>query len=106
MEVLTGEDTVGKYVGGGEREVEPEAVAGRCGGCAARGLHFKRCSACRTVSYCGPECQRAAWKDHKVACRAAVAAREHARLVTKVDGSDGGLEKVGKKLHKHAEDSK
>jgi hypothetical protein len=35
-----------------------------------------------------------------------VAAREHARLVTKVDGSDGGLEKVGKKLHKHAEDSK
>lgn len=106
VEVLTGEQPVGKYVAGGEREVEPDAVAGRCGGCAARGLHFKLCSACRAVSYCGPECQRAAWKDHKAACRAAVAAREHARLVTKVDSSDGGLEKVGKKLHKHAEDNK
>ncbi|KAF7315697.1 hypothetical protein MIND_00085300 [Mycena indigotica] len=27
-----------------------------------------RCSDCRTTYYCGPECQRADWKTHKVAC--------------------------------------
>ncbi|KAJ7111962.1 hypothetical protein C8R44DRAFT_799019 [Mycena epipterygia] len=30
---------------------------------------FKRCSACKVVSYCGPECQRRAWRDHKPLCR-------------------------------------
>ncbi|KAJ7472744.1 hypothetical protein FB451DRAFT_1558909 [Mycena latifolia] len=31
---------------------------------------FKRCSGCKVVSYCGPECQRRAWRDHKPLCRA------------------------------------
>jgi hypothetical protein len=30
---------------------------------------FKRCSMCKVVSYCGPECQRRAWRDHKPLCK-------------------------------------
>ncbi|KAJ6512680.1 hypothetical protein C8R45DRAFT_325279 [Mycena sanguinolenta] len=29
---------------------------------------FQRCSSCRIVSYCGKECQRRAWRDHKPLC--------------------------------------
>ena len=29
------------------------------------------CGQCRAVWYCGPKCQRAAWTEHKCACRAA-----------------------------------
>jgi hypothetical protein len=31
---------------------------------------FRRCSGCKIVSYCGLECQRRAWRDHKPVCRA------------------------------------
>jgi len=31
----------------------------------------QRCSRCRAVSYCGKGCQKADWKVHKPACRAA-----------------------------------
>lgn len=87
-----------KYVAGRQ---EPSAAAGHCGGCAARGEHFKFCAACRAVSYCSAECQKAHWKEHKAACRAAVAAREHAKLVTG-NTAEGQLEQLAKKLHKHA----
>ncbi|KAJ7222940.1 hypothetical protein C8J57DRAFT_242315 [Mycena rebaudengoi] len=30
---------------------------------------FKRCSACGVVSYCGKECQKRAWGDHKKICK-------------------------------------
>jgi len=43
-------------------------------GCAARESHasqFKRCSACRTVSYCCREHQVEDWPSHKAACKAA-----------------------------------
>ncbi|KAJ7263939.1 hypothetical protein C8J57DRAFT_1333198 [Mycena rebaudengoi] len=33
-----------------------------------------RCSACKTVSYCSPECQRKDWKKHKLNCRTTTAA--------------------------------
>ncbi|KAJ7767160.1 hypothetical protein B0H16DRAFT_1521053 [Mycena metata] len=33
---------------------------------------FKRCSTCKVVSYCGPECQRRAWRDHKPLCKTLV----------------------------------
>jgi hypothetical protein len=88
------------------QEVTPEAAASRCSGCAARGAHFKLCSACRTVAYCNQDCQRAHWKEHKPACRAAVAAQQHARLVTNVEMSEESLERVAVKLHKHADATK
>jgi hypothetical protein len=44
----------------------------RCGGCeqcGARGGSFKRCGGCNLVQYCGKECQRAHWAEHKAACK-------------------------------------
>lgn len=32
-------------------------------------LGSSHCSACQGVWYCGVECQRANWKDHKITCR-------------------------------------
>ena len=32
------------------------------------GAVLKRCSICKEASYCGPECQNAAWKKHKKKC--------------------------------------
>ena len=43
-------------------------------GCAAKEVHvsqFKRCGACRTVSFCCREHQVADWPAHKAACKAA-----------------------------------
>jgi hypothetical protein len=47
-----------------------------CGARHATGLSvgLKQCGACRSAAYCSAEHQRAAWADHKAACRAAVAA--------------------------------
>jgi hypothetical protein len=33
-----------------------------------------KCSACRAARYCGPECQRAHWRQHKPVCKALKAA--------------------------------
>ncbi|KAJ6515471.1 hypothetical protein C8R45DRAFT_209970 [Mycena sanguinolenta] len=30
---------------------------------------FQQCSSCRIISYCGKECQRRAWSDHKPLCK-------------------------------------
>eukprot|EP00730_Choanoeca_flexa_P010236 TRINITY_DN17232_c0_g1_i1.p2 TRINITY_DN17232_c0_g1~~TRINITY_DN17232_c0_g1_i1.p2 ORF type:complete len:195 (+),score=25.46 TRINITY_DN17232_c0_g1_i1:171-755(+) len=35
----------------------------------------KTCSRCKLGRYCGPECQRAAWKRHKIYCKAELAER-------------------------------
>ena len=40
-------------------------------------LEVQKCAACQRAQYCSPACQKAAWKQHKVACRA-----EAARLAT------------------------
>ena len=48
-------------------------------GCGAREPHpsaFKACAACRTVVYCGRDCQTADWPSHKAACKAARKAAE------------------------------
>jgi hypothetical protein len=47
------------------------ASATRCAHCGKEGVGFKRCSICKEVSYCGAECQKAAWKlGHRKACAA------------------------------------
>ncbi|RXW13595.1 hypothetical protein EST38_g12256 [Candolleomyces aberdarensis] len=41
------------------------------GGCGVKETsiaQFKRCAACRTVSYCSVECQKLDWKRHKPSC--------------------------------------
>ena len=37
-------------------------------GATSAGVEFKMCSRCQRVYYCGVECQRAAWNEHKSLC--------------------------------------
>ena len=39
-----------------------------CSQCGMQGVPLKRCSMCKQVSYCGVECQRAAWRQHTKTC--------------------------------------
>lgn len=45
-----------------------------CAHCGRSDVPTKRCIACRAASYCGVECQRAAWRGHRAACHAAAEA--------------------------------
>ena len=39
-----------------------------CSQCGKQRVALKRCSRCKQASYCGSECQNAAWKGHKKSC--------------------------------------
>jgi hypothetical protein len=39
-----------------------------CSKCGTQSAALKRCSRCKQASYCGVECQNAAWKGHKKTC--------------------------------------
>jgi hypothetical protein len=39
-----------------------------CSHCGTQRVALKRCSRCKQTSYCGAECQHAAWKGHKKSC--------------------------------------
>ena len=39
-----------------------------CSHCGKQRAALKRCSRCKEASYCGAECQNAAWKGHKKSC--------------------------------------
>jgi len=40
-----------------------------CANCGKREAKMKKCSKCKTVPYCGRECQIADWRAHKARCR-------------------------------------
>jgi hypothetical protein len=50
-----------------------EAAASACAKCGAQagapGVQLRKCSACGNASYCGPQCQRAHWRQHKPECK-------------------------------------
>ena len=54
----------------GERQAEPARVCCACAAVLPKG-QGKRCSACKQVWFCGRECQKRAWPQHKDACRLA-----------------------------------
>ena len=41
---------------------------GSCSHCGKQREALKRCSRCKQDSYCGAECQNAAWKGHRKSC--------------------------------------
>ena len=56
--------------GGGQAVPEEnDAVAVQCGNCAKQGVPLFKCLRCEQDSYCGKECQHAAWPTHKRVCQ-------------------------------------
>ena len=51
-----------------ETSASAEATSPQCSHCGKKGVALKKCSRCMQVSYCGAECQKAAWKGHKGSC--------------------------------------
>ena len=41
----------------------------RCDFCFAAKTTLQKCSICKFARYCGRECQKKAWKEHKIECR-------------------------------------
>jgi TPR repeat protein len=56
-------------------EITPVCGHAVCGAALDAGTLSGLCAGCRTVRYCGADCQRDAWTTHRPACKAAVAAR-------------------------------
>ena len=46
-----------------------EASGSTCSHCRTQGVGVKRCSRCKSASYCSADCQKAAWKGHKNMCK-------------------------------------
>jgi hypothetical protein len=51
------------------------AACAGCGSLPAGGRSHKLCKGCRALRYCGPDCQKRHWPQHKRACQVATAAR-------------------------------
>jgi TPR repeat protein len=68
-----------------ERAAVPTGIPPMCGlaSCGAplnAGTLSGLCAGCRAVRYCGGDCQRAGWRTHRPACKAAAAARTAAAV--------------------------
>lgn len=59
--------------------ISKDAVGGTCSHCHKQVEVLNRCSACKSVAYCGKECQKEDWKNHKAVCKAKRKADEEAR---------------------------
>ena len=55
--------------GGSSSTAASGAVRGGCAMCGALAGKLKRCTACKSVSYCSRECQMAHWTEHKMVCK-------------------------------------
>lgn len=58
----------GRILMGMGEELEQCAYAGCANGVSGETLRLKACSRCRSVKYCSPACQKAAWPAHKREC--------------------------------------
>lgn len=47
----------------------PSLLISTCSMCQGAVPKMKQCSACRSVLYCSPECQKRDWSDHKKKCQ-------------------------------------
>jgi mitochondrial splicing suppressor protein 51 len=57
-----------------------------CFSCWKPEPHLKRCTACKRVSYCSPECQKKDWNSsHKKTCKFLVASNKK-RMLTPATG--------------------
>ncbi|EAU91997.1 hypothetical protein CC1G_05984 [Coprinopsis cinerea okayama7 len=47
----------------------PQVASDRCKACGKRDAKLMKCSACKSVTYCSADCQKANWRDHKARCK-------------------------------------
>ncbi|KAJ1474651.1 ankyrin repeat-containing domain protein, partial [Baffinella frigidus] len=62
-----------------------------CEQCGKQGVALRRCARCKQASYCGLECQKAGWKNHKTLCAPPLSkarATENIRLLWEAVGDD------------------
>jgi len=59
----------GKVVGHYDRSQVGRDRSPRCRGCKSTTGPFLRCSGCRTERFCGRDCIKSAWKEHKLVCQ-------------------------------------
>lgn len=57
-----------------------------------------KCSRCHRQSYCGPDCQRQHWKQHKVACNAEAADRNSHGHAKSSEGGAGAVDTVSPRV--------
>ncbi|KAI9013711.1 hypothetical protein DFJ74DRAFT_295981 [Hyaloraphidium curvatum] len=64
----------------------------RCDGCGSvrKGGELRKCGGCGTARYCGTECQRAAWAEHKGVCRRASTRTESRPVLLRIRRCLGG----------------
>ena len=69
-----------------------------CGEAASATLKLQQCNACRSVAYCGRDCQSSHWREHKRRCKAIKAERSAevaSRMITAVRSRDlAGLKQL------------
>ena len=46
-----------------------DSIDESCLNCGKREVKLSTCMACKSAKYCGKECQKAHWKEHKLACK-------------------------------------
>jgi len=61
-----------------------------CGIAGVDNIKLKRCNSCYLVRYCGVKCQKAHWRQHKVACKKRAAELREERLFKQPERSDLG----------------
>ncbi|KAL0070510.1 Histone-lysine N-methyltransferase smyd1 [Marasmius tenuissimus] len=71
-DVLQGAGIIRVEADGAIKFVPSTTIASdKCGSCGKRDIKLMKCSACKKVTYCNAACQKADWKSHKPACKAA-----------------------------------
>ena len=68
-------------------ETGPPRTCTSCGAAESATLKLKKCTGCRSVQYCGRDCQRQAWSAHKGTCRC-LQEEASTRLDEAVQGND------------------
>ena len=68
------------------------ASVGTCSHCGTQGVAIKHCSRCKKASYCGAECQKAAWKGHKATCEPKLTSHD---LIAKVNAAKESFDWAG-----------
>lgn len=78
--------------------------APRCSRCGKPSPAMLRCGRCQQAQYCGRECQRSDWKDHKAACEPPGAERKDVQEAPRAEARPRFCETATQRLAKAMED--